>query len=156
MTWQPGSRDHDMALGVGVGLLAISVLGGCRKLSDASDAPSVQPDGVATASWLVARSRVDGPESGRMAAGAMEGVLTTSLAEDKQDFDIRRAAAFMVERYGRIAAARAARRACVLLLAGYGRAAAFLDPVLGESTNQSEWDPNLGRWVLRAQNTVDD
>ena len=50
----------------------------------------------------------------------------SSLAiETGQESDVRRAATFMVERYGRIAAARAARRACVLLLAGYARAAAI-------------------------------
>lgn len=49
----------------------------------------------------------------------------SSLADEAgYDADIRRAATFMVDRYGRIAAARASRRACVLLLAGYGRAAA--------------------------------
>jgi hypothetical protein len=50
----------------------------------------------------------------------------TSLQLDAgQDADIRRAATFMVERYGRTAVARAARRACVLLLAGYSRAASI-------------------------------
>jgi len=56
----------------------------------------------------------------------LEGVGMTSVAVDlRQEADIARAAAFMVERYGRIAAARAARRACVLLLAGYARAASI-------------------------------
>ena len=49
----------------------------------------------------------------------------SSLAIEAGQDDVRRAATFMVERYGRIAAARAARRACVLLLAGYARAAAI-------------------------------
>lgn len=51
--------------------------------------------------------------------------MTVLAVDTRQDADIERAAAFMVERYGRIAAARAARRACVLLLAGYARAAAI-------------------------------
>jgi hypothetical protein len=51
--------------------------------------------------------------------------MSSLVTEAGQDSDIRRAATFMVERYGRIAAARAARRACVLLLAGYSRAAAI-------------------------------
>lgn len=49
----------------------------------------------------------------------------SSLAIEAGQDDVRRAATFMVERYGRIAATRAARRACVLLLAGYARAAAI-------------------------------
>ena len=69
-----------------------------------------------------------------MAAGAMEGSLTTSLVEDTcRDCDVRRAAAFMVQRHGRIAAARAARRACVLLLAGYARAAAIWSSIAAQA-----------------------
>lgn len=51
--------------------------------------------------------------------------MTSMVSDARQEFEIQRAAAFMVDRYGRIAAARAARRACVLLLAGYAQAAAI-------------------------------
>lgn len=51
--------------------------------------------------------------------------MSSMVSDTRQEFEIQRAAAFMVERYGRIAAARAARRACVLLLAGYAQAAAI-------------------------------
>ena len=49
--------------------------------------------------------------------------MVGATLDARQEMDIHRAAALMVGRYGGAAAARSARRACVLLSAGYTRAA---------------------------------
>ena len=66
--------------------------------------------------------------------------MNRSTMDALQEIDIRRAAAFMVERYGRVAIARAARRACVLLLAGHPQAASIWSRISLLSTQLADAD----------------
>jgi hypothetical protein len=68
-----------------------------------------------------------------------------TVLDARQELDIRRAAALMVRQYGGAAAARAARRSCVLLCAGYTGAANIWSGIATTIRQLHQKDTNSAR-----------